>query len=102
MKRGIWIFAILLTAITAPSRAAETPWERIRRLEGSINRASERGDFARVQSLRLELAQHTAGIGEYALAARQYELLLASRPRKFERVRYFIELGRMRDALQDY
>ena len=40
--------------------------------------------------------------GDHALAARQYELLLASRPRRTERVRLFMLLGREKEALQEY
>jgi tetratricopeptide (TPR) repeat protein len=67
-----------------------------------INHASEKGDFDTVQSLRMNLADYAADIGQYDLAAAQYELLLAGRPRRADRVRYFTRLGSVRMALQDY
>lgn len=72
------------------------------RLEAQIEKASEQGSFSLVQDLRLRLAKILETAGRYADAAAQYELLLASRPPKRERVKYFIQLGKMRDAAQDY
>src|SRR5580692_6128266 len=81
------------SASAAP--VAGTPEEITSRLQQAIDRASEQGNYQHVQALRLELAQHYAGTGSYALAARQYELLLASRPSRNERVSFSIELGKM-------
>src|SRR5205823_13628385 len=67
------------------------------KLQQEIDEASEQGKFSYVQKLRLDLAEHFAATGDYADAARQYELILASRPGRSQRVKYFIELGKMRD-----
>ena len=67
-----------------------------------IDRSSEKGDFGTVQDLREKLADYAAGTGRYDLAARQYELLLATRPGRKERIRFFTRLGQMRMALNDY
>lgn len=74
----------------------------IAHLQRQIDRASEEGNYTQMQALRLDLARYYAATGDYGLAARQYELLLASRPSKRERVDFFIQLGKMRDALHDY
>jgi len=93
---------LLLGGTCARPAPAETAGEKIERLQESVNGASELGNFARVQTLRLELARRCEQAGRYALAARQYELLLASRPPKRERVKFFVQLGEMRDRLEDY
>jgi tetratricopeptide (TPR) repeat protein len=87
-------------ATAAP--VAGTAEEIVSRLQHAIDRASEQGNYSHMQALRLELAQHYTDTREYGLAARQYELLLASRPARHERVRYFVELGKMREAINDY
>jgi tetratricopeptide (TPR) repeat protein len=88
--------------LLASTPVAGTSEEMTSRLQRAIDRASEQGNYSHVQSLRIELAHHYASLSQYALAARQYELILASRPRRKERVSYFIELGKMLDADQDY
>ncbi len=96
----LWISLVGL--FTSASLEAETPGEKALRLEGQIEKASERGSFSLVQSLRLQLAENLENTGRYADAAREYELLLATCPPTHERVKYFIQLGKMRDAAQDY
>jgi len=95
---GLFFVAVFMSV---PLRA-EPQGEKAIRLEGQIEKASEKGSFSVVQGLRLQLAENLEAMGRYADAAREYELLLASRPPKHERVKYFIQLGRMRDAAQDY
>lgn len=101
MNRRFVIAGLIVVVLSGVLRA-ETDAQVIDRMQRSMNTASELGNFSRVQALRLQLAEFCARSGDYALAARQYELLLASRPPKVERVRYFVQLGRMRDALEDY
>jgi tetratricopeptide (TPR) repeat protein len=92
-----------MSAFSSPALAAEpTKKERIRGWQEAIDRASEAGETARVNALRRELAHYAEGVGEYVQAARQYELLLALRPPRRERVRLFVQLGKVRDALQEY
>jgi tetratricopeptide (TPR) repeat protein len=91
-----------VSAALAAVPAAGNSEEATNRLLRSIDQASEQGNYRHVQGLRLQLAQHYAGTGAYALAARQYELILATRPPRRDRVDYFIELGRMRDLDRDY
>jgi len=100
-------FRLLLLAIFlmggALSAAESAPEDQ--KIEGWLNRIdrlSEKGDFDAVLDLRTQLADYAAGTGRYNLAARQYELLLATRPRRRDRVRFFTQLGKMRMALQDY
>jgi tetratricopeptide (TPR) repeat protein len=71
-------------------------------LQRQIDDAAEHGNFARVQLLRLQLAETFRDSSDYVQAARQYELLLASRPSRSERVSYSIQLGKMREATEDY
>jgi tetratricopeptide (TPR) repeat protein len=89
-------------AIAAAPPVAGTVEDITIRLQRSIDRASERGNYRQVQALRFELAQRYAAAKAYGQAARQYELLLASRPSKRDRVSYFVELGKMRAADQNY
>ena len=70
--------------------------------QADIDRASEKGDFGTVQNVRMRLADYAAAVGHNDLAARQYELILASRPGRADRVRYSIRLGKTRMVLQDY
>lgn len=117
MKRILFLLALLFgpaalrlrsgPAVSAVEPAAaiggaETHDQRIGRWLSEIDRASEKGDFGHVQELRLKLAEFAAGIGRYDFAARHYELLLAARPRRSERVKLFVRLGTMRTALGDY
>jgi len=99
-----FIAAVICLAAAAAAAApmAGTREEVTLRLERAIDRASEQGNYRHVQTLRLELAEHLSSMGSYAAAARQYELLLASRPSRRDRVRYFIELGKLRDLGRDY
>jgi tetratricopeptide (TPR) repeat protein len=99
---GIVVLCMGADPVRAGAPVAGTAEEVTHRLQHSIDVASERGNYSQLQSLRLELAQHYAAIGSFALAARQYELLLASRPGRHERVDFSIELGKMRDADHDY
>ena len=87
---------VLFAAVPAPEDQKIEGWL------SRIDRLSEKGDFDTVLDLRTKLADYAAGAGRYELAARQYELLLATRPRRKERVRFFTQLGKMRMALQDY
>jgi tetratricopeptide (TPR) repeat protein len=101
MRKMISSLAIL--ALTSGLACAElTPAQRIEDWQNAINRASEAGDVRRTVALRKELARYTAGIGDYVGAERQYDLLLAMRPRAYERVRLFVKLGEMKDALKDF
>jgi tetratricopeptide (TPR) repeat protein len=84
-------------------QAAIVPFDTTeRQLLSAIDRASENGHEAEVRALRLELARQATLNGYYFDAARQYELLLAARPAKKERVRLFTELGRLRESTGDY
>ncbi len=76
--------------------------QKIDTLSTQIDSASERGDYTNVQQLRLELATWATGAGFEEIAARQYELLLAARPRKTERVKWSVQLGHLRMTLKDY
>jgi len=102
-KFDLWL---ILLSLAVPAGAAPlvagTAEEVVTRLQRSIDRASEKGQFRQVQTLRLELAQHYTASGAFALSARQYELLLASRPSKRDRVEHSIALGKMRDADRNY
>ena len=72
-------------------------------LQRSIDRASEaREFFPRADAAFRAGRSSDAGTGPLCAAARQYELLLASRPAEHERVKFFIKLGKMRDAVEDY
>src|SRR4051812_23059135 len=114
MIKRKFLIGILFATLAGRLEASALPSSRVggpvagsfeevtNRLEREIDRASEQGKYSSVQALRLELAQHYAAKGAYARAARQYELLLASRPSRSERVSYFIELGKMRDADREY
>src|SRR5262245_24125065 len=105
MKKFNSALSVLLMSLAGSVLAgpmAGTTEEISLRLERAIDRASEQGNYRHVQVLRLQLAKHLANTEAYAEAARQYELLLASRPSKRDRVRYSTDLGKMRDALQDY
>src|SRR5258708_7790397 len=87
----------LLGTLASSILLAQTQDEKAMRLEDRIEKASERGSFSLVLELRLQLAEHLESTGHYADAAREYQLLLATRPPKHERVRLFVQLGRMRD-----
>jgi tetratricopeptide (TPR) repeat protein len=89
-------------APTGAAAVAGTTEDISARLQRSIDKASERGQYRAVQDLRLELAEHYKRQSAYAFAARQYELLLASRPSRRERVSYSIELGKMQMADKNY
>lgn len=99
---GIVLLGLAVLPARAATLVAGTFEEGVSRLEQAISRASERGDFPLVQSLRLDLAKRYAGAQRYVEAARQYELVLASRPSRRQRVELFVALGRMRFALQDF
>lgn len=97
------LFVIVASvALIRSGWAAETIQQRLDRLQRGIDVASELGRIDRAKSLREELAEEARRAGNFVVAARQYELLLASRPGKRDRIRLFVELGRMRRALQDY
>jgi tetratricopeptide (TPR) repeat protein len=90
----------LLIASTVHAEVKEDP--RINGLITNMDRASEKGDFSTVQTLRSQLADYEAQVGRYDLAAGQYELLLAARPSRKERIHFYTQLGKMRMALEDY
>jgi len=92
--------ALLTARLVFAAPAPEDP--KINAWLNRIDRSSEKGDLDTVQDLRTKLADYAAAAGRYDLAARQYELLLATRPRRRDRVRFFTQLGKMRMALQDY
>jgi len=101
MRRSLLVVGFGL--VTALSYAVAVPFETTeRQLQSAINRASEQGHVDEVRALRLELARQATLTGYYFDAARQYELLLATRPGKKERVRLFTELGRLRQSTGDY
>ena len=106
MKKFNLYFTLLLPLGLFPNAyagpVAVTNETQALQLEQAIDRASEQGNYSHVQELRLELAKHYASTAEFGSAARQYELLLASRPSRHERVGYFVELGKMRYALENY
>lgn len=86
----------------AASPVAGTSEDVVHRLERAIDRALERGHYRQLQTLREELATYYESQRIYGLAARQYELLLASRPSRRDRIEYSIALGHMREANEDY
>jgi tetratricopeptide (TPR) repeat protein len=105
--RGLsWIPAfagMTFLLLASPHAFAESNEDqKITRWLSDIDRSSEKGDFNVVQDLRGKLADYAAATGRYDLAARQYELLLASRPGRAERVKIFTKLGHMRMALKNY
>lgn len=102
MNRILIIFTLTSTFSGVPQAAPVAADPTMIRLEDAIRRYSEDGRLAELRAARLELARHARDAGAYLTAARQYELLLASRPPRHERVRFFIELGRMRESVQDY
>jgi tetratricopeptide (TPR) repeat protein len=101
MKRTISSLLVLIL-MSGLARAEVTSAQRIEDWQNAINRASEAGNVRRTEALRKELAHYSAGIGDYVGAVRQYDLLLALRPRSYERVRLFVKLGEMKDALKDF
>lgn len=100
MRHVFWLF--VLSLFFPIGLRAETLQQRLDGLQHGIDSASELGRFDRVQALRLDLAREAAGAKRYALAARQYELLLAARPGKRERVKLFVELARMRRLSENF
>src|SRR5882762_5995526 len=93
----------MLFLCSAPQAFAEsTEDQKITHWLSDIDQSSDNGDFGAVQEIRARLADYAAGIGRYDLAARQYELLLAARPGRVERVKISTKLGDMRMALKDY
>src|SRR5258706_1879748 len=106
-KTAFWFGAFLLSCFFTWAMVshvcAEIPEDqKITSWLAIIDRSSEKGDFDAVQDVRAKLADYAAATGRYDLAARQYELLLASRPGRAERVKLFTKLGHMRMALQNY
>src|SRR5258708_2591060 len=103
MKKQLFIFIVAFMAVQAPRAFAENAADQqITRWLSEIDQSSEKGDFSTVQIVRMRLADYAASVGRYDLAARQYELLLAGRPGRADRVRYFKRLGKTRMAMQDY
>lgn len=99
--RGAFLIPLLSTlTFTAGAPPQEDP--QINRLLGQIDQSSERGNFSVVQNLRMQLAEYAVERRRFDIAARQYELLLAARPAKKERVRLYTRLGKMRMVLGDY
>ncbi len=101
MRQRLILLAAVCLCISARVWGETSP-QRIDRLQRSIEGASELGNFTRVHTLRLELADELGRIGQFAASARQYELVLASRPLKRERIKLFVRLGRSRSAAQDF
>jgi len=98
-RLSVFIF-LISTSLWA---AAQTPVDpKIEDYLKRIDRYSEKGDFDTVLNVRTKLADYAATTGHYDVAERQYELLLATRPGRRDRVRFFTQLGKMRMALQDY
>ena len=102
-SRRIWGVALWLCTAWVVVTGAQTPEDpKITRWLSDIGRSSERGEFDTVQELRAKLADYAAATGHYDVGAQQYELLLAGRPGRAERVKLFTKLGHMRMALQNY
>src|SRR5438552_11550913 len=102
-SRRIWGVALWLCTVWVSVTGAQTPEDpKITRWLSDIGRSSERGEFDTVQELRAKLADYAAATGHYDVGAQQYELLLAGRPGRAERVKLFTKLGHMRMALQNY
>jgi tetratricopeptide (TPR) repeat protein len=103
-KLSLWVLLMSLgmSVTGAGMPVAGSSDDVIRRLERDIDRASERGRSKEIQSLREQLAKNYIAQSQYGLAARQYELLLASRPSRRDRIQYNIALGQMREAVQNY
>lgn len=96
------VSAWLVTAAMVRLEAAVSVQDPVTaRLEAQIRAASESGRLREVALKRQELAAHAYALGAWEEAERQYELLLASRPPRRERVLYFTELGKIRDAMDD-
>src|SRR5688572_25872895 len=102
MRALVAVVFLIAAAIAARAAAPSPAAVMINDLENQINRQSLKGQWSEVRELRLRLADLCAHNGFYTQAARQYEVLLASRPRRRERVRLNILLGKVRDAVQDY
>ncbi len=106
MITGRWRRAslVVLSLCAWPCFAAPDPSvdQKIATWLAQIDKASERGQYSDVQRLREDLASFAAGVGRPELAARQYEMLLAARPRRAERVKFFTRLGDMRMAMKDF
>ena len=102
MKRFLVILFSVMSGISILYASGPDTDPKIAGLQARIDQLSEKGDYATVFQLRKQLADYAAGNGKYELAARQYELLLASRPPRAERVKLFTKLGYMRMALGDY
>jgi len=95
--------AILIALGFLSSLGQAAPFDAtLRQMQGRIDYASERGRIEEARVLRRDLAQQAIRAGYFLEASRQYELLLASRPAKKERVRLFTELGRLREAISDW
>jgi tetratricopeptide (TPR) repeat protein len=101
----LWVPAfagMTLIVFCLPMRAESPEDQHISAALVDINRASERGEFDVVQTRRLKLGDYAAGIGRYDIAIRQYELVLATRPSRSERVKYFTQVGKWVAATGDY
>ena len=87
---------LVLMSIVPRLRAesASVDDQKIAGWQSDIEHASEKGDYSAVQNVRMRLADYAAVIGRNDLAVRQYELILASRPGRADRVRYSIRLGK--------
>ena len=77
---GVTVGALLALPLCAAAPAPEDL--QVDQWLNKINRSSEAGDMDAVVAWRTKLADYAAGTGRYDLAARQYELLLATRPRR--------------------
>ena len=103
MLRRILLVGCWVGLIGAPARAAAIAGDpKAATLEESITKASEQGHFEEVEVLRLQLADRYADLHRIPEAISEYELLLASRPSKAKRVRYFTRLGQLQDQSENY
>jgi tetratricopeptide (TPR) repeat protein len=93
---------LLILSIAGFLRADGSEDPKITRWLLDIDHYAEKGDYGVIQDLRAKLADYAGATGRYDLAARQYEILLASRPGRLERVKTFKKLGHMRMELHDY
>ncbi len=97
------LLAVLLTGgVHSPVWPAVPLDVKAATLERSIDTAAEQGRIDQVEVFRLQLADRYVELKQIPEAIRQFELLLASRPSKTKRVRYFTRLGQLQDHIGDY
>jgi tetratricopeptide (TPR) repeat protein len=68
----------------------------------AIDKLLEKGDYSNAHQAREDLARAAAKAERYEIASKQYELLLAARPRKADRIKFSTRLGHIHMARKDY